>query len=123
MILTIYSGGPLFAGTWGFMGFFVSCRFEKKRQNRVAFPGFLGCLGFFIPLGLALGGTFVLWTWGRGFIHSWLWDGAWMVGIWGGVGEQWRLGDLMNGVKTFFLMHTIIFCCFFSFFFCRYLRF
>ena len=53
------------------MGFFlVSCRSEKK-TNRVTFPGFLGWLGFFIPLGFELGGTFVLWTWGRE-LHSFL---------------------------------------------------
>ena len=87
----------------GIHGFFLSAVDLKKRQNRVAFPGFLGCIGLFIPLRLALGGTFVMCTWGRRFIHSWLWDGAWMVAIWGGVGEQWRLGDLVNGVKTFYL--------------------
>ena len=81
---------------------FLSAVDLNKRQNRVTFPEFLGWLGVFIPLGLALGGSFVLWTWGRGFIHSWLWDGAWMVGIWGVVGEQWRLRDLVNGVKTYF---------------------
>ena len=89
---------PLFAWTWGFMGF-LSAKDLKKTTGL-----------YFLALGLALGGTFVLWTWGQGFIHSWLWDGAWMVKIWGVVGEQWRLGDLVNRVKTFFLMYTIIFC-------------
>ena len=52
--------------------FLVSCRFEKKTKNRVTFPGFWGRFGVFIPLGFGLGGTFGLWTWGRGFVHSWL---------------------------------------------------
>ena len=115
------TGGHCLQGHGDSWGVFVSCRLEKKRQNRVTFPGFLGWLGFFIPLGLALGGTFVLWIWGWGFIQSWLWDGAWMVEIWGGVWEQWRLGDLVNGVKTYFFNAYYNF--FLFYFFCRYLRF
>ena len=56
----------------------------EKRQNKVTFPGILGWLGFFIPLGLALGGTFVLWTWGWasfilgfGMVLGWWGSGVW----------------------------------------------
>ena len=120
------TGGHFLQGHGDLCRFFWSAVDLKKRQNRVTFSGFLGWLGFLIPLGFRLGGTFVLWTWGQGFVHSWLWDGAWMVGIWGAVKEQWQLGDLVSGVKKFFFsIHTIVFFVVFFLitFICRYLRF
>ena len=63
------SGGPTaLTGIWGFRFFvlfcfaFVGWLAVELEKNRVTFPGFWGWFGFFSPLGLLLGGTFVLWT-------------------------------------------------------------
>ena len=73
----------------------------KKDKTGLHFLGFWGGLGFSFPLGsrwVALlfcghgsGASFILGFWG----------GAWMVGIWGVVEEQWRLGDLVSRVNFF----------------------
>ena len=36
-----------------------------------------------------------------------------MVEIWGGVGEQWRVRELVNGVKTYFFNAYYIYIFFF----------
>ena len=74
----------------------------KANGNRLyytidyTFPGFLGWLGFFIPLGFGLGGTFVLWTWGRelrSFLAlGWCLDGG-DLGCGRGAVATWRSGE------------------------------
>ena len=89
----------------------VSFRFRNQLQARFHFLSFggrgslEGWFGFFIPLGVRVGGTFVVWIWGLDFAHSGLWGGAWVIGIWGVVRERWRFGDLLNRVKN----HSIVF--------------
>ena len=61
----------------------------------VTFSAFWGWLGFFIPLGVRIGGHFCPVD-----MRTGLWGGAWMVGIWGVVEERWRFGGLLNKVKN-----------------------
>ena len=53
------SSGGLNRVKQGYRDFLVGCRVEKK-QGQISWV--VGGFGFFIPLGLGSGGTFVLWT-------------------------------------------------------------